>query len=362
MSGKIIETRYWEDFQQYYDWALSLQRINIGSKNGRDTSEDLHVPDPLMHYITIYDVVERKYAGFSNAIQQVWCGSENPKQWQIEQKFDGIHEVYSEKDWLWLFLIHRVTGSGASFSWDHGFRNSILSEMALNANDHEDMRKFVLDEMRLGRPIFTSIGNQIPPFPKPRDNYKRGSELYISEYMTSLVTDTHEYLEKSAGGLSVAATVDWVNAWHKSKGLKQFHFVITAWVMDIAEYMPHYVDRYSKVNYGRNAVEALELLFDGKSFKNKREFLDAAMDYVVSNLNSPDSEDDQERGLGKAYSLEDVCCDYVRYVGCYVPKGYEDLAVWQVTNNSMISDYPKHHSYVKHLAKKEQNFTHQLDL
>lgn len=357
MSGKIIETRYWEDFKQYYDWAVQLQHINISSETGRDTSEDLHVPDPLMHYITIYDVVERKYAGFSNAIQQIWCGSENPKKWQIDRKFDGIHEVYSEEDWLWLFLIHRVTGSGASFSWDHGFRNSILADMALNANDHEDMRKFVLDEMNLGRPIFTSIGNQIPPFPKPEGDYKRGSELYIGEFMTDLVVDTLRYLQQSGGGLSVAKTVDWVNEWHKARGLKQFHFVMTAWVMDIAEYMPHYIDRYSRVNYGRNAVEALELLFDGEGFKNKRAFLDGAMDYVVSHLNSPYAEDDQERGLGKAYSLEDVCCDYVRYVGCYVPKGYEHLEAWQVNNNSMIDDYPKHHSFVKHLTKLEDKLS-----
>jgi hypothetical protein len=350
---EVVETKYWEDFKQYYDRCVTLQGINVASENGRDTSEDLHVPDPLMHYITIYDVVERKYAGFSNAIQQIWCGLENPKRWQIDARFDGLHSTLTERDWLWLFLIHRVTGSGASFSYDHGFRNSILSDMALNASTAEDMRKFVLSEMTSGRAIFTSIGNQIPPFPKPANGYGRGGERYIGEYMTRLVDDTLEYLQEKNGELGVAETVDWVNAWHKQNGLKQFHFVITAWVMDIAEYMNHYVQRYSRVNYGRNAVEALTLLFDNNGFKNQRAFLDASMDYVVENLWSPYAADDVILQRGKAYSLEDVCCDYVRYVGCYVPKGYEHLETWQVDNGSMITDYPKHHSYVKHIERKK---------
>ena len=355
MDAKVIPTRYWDDFLQYYDRAVALQGINIQSENGRDPheSDDLHVDDPLMHYITIYDVIERKYAGFSNAIQQIWHGSNNPKTWQIDNRFDGIHSTYSEKDWLWLFLIHRVTGSGASFSWDHGFRNSILSDMALNSANMGDMREYVLSEMRGGRPIFTSIGNQIPPFPKPSGEYSRGGERYIGEFMSDLVDDLYEHLVDSGGGLSIKHTVDWVNAWHKARGLKQFHFVITAWIMDIAEYMPQYLDKYSRVHYGKNSIEALELLFDNAGFKNKKSFLDGAMDYVVNNLHSPYAEDDLARGMGKAYSLEDVCCDYVRYVGCYVPKGYEHLEPWQVTHNSLIDDYPKHHTWVKHVQRWE---------
>jgi hypothetical protein len=73
-------------------------------------------------------------------------------------------------DWFYLFMIHRVTGSGASFSYDHGFRNSILADMAMNADNMIHMRNYVLSEMRTGRPIFTSIGNQIPQFPKPTNN------------------------------------------------------------------------------------------------------------------------------------------------------------------------------------------------
>lgn len=350
--AQVIPTKHWDNFVKYYERCVELQGINISSPQGRDTSEDLHVDDPLQHFVTIYDVVERKYAGFSNALQQVWCGSKNPKRWQIDSRFDDLHEVFEELDWLWLFLLHRVTGSGASFQHDHGFRNSIIADAALLKSNRFVMESFVLDQMRNGRAIFTSIGNQIPPFPKPANGFSRGGERYIGEFMMQLVYDMHEHLKRSGGGLSIAETVDWANDWHKANGLKQFHFVLTAWVMDIAEYFPKYVDPYSRVHYGSNAVEALSLLFDNDGFKNKKAFLDAAMDYVVKHLNSPYAQDDQERGMGKAYSLEDVCCDYVRYVGCYVPKGYEHLEPWQVTHNSLVDDYPKHWTYQKHVERK----------
>lgn len=346
---EIIATEHWDHFVDYYNRCVKLQGINISSENGRDTSQDLHVDDPLQHFVTIYDVVERKYAGFSNALQQVWCGSQNPKRWQADARFDRHQEIFSEADWLWLFLLHRVTGSGASFQHDHGFRNSIIADAALLEQDRFGMERYVIEQMQAGRPIFTSIGNQIPPFPKPQGPYSRGSELYIGEFMMDLVHDMYEHLKASGGNLVIADTVDWANDWHKAHGLKQFHFVLTAWVMDIAEYFPQYVDPYSRVHYGKNAIEALELLFENDGYK-KKDFYDACMDYIVSKLWSPFAQDDMQRQQGKAYSLEDVACDYVRYVGCYVPNGYHHLEPWKVTH-SIETDYPKHWTYVNHIER-----------
>jgi hypothetical protein len=351
MTGTIEPSRHWPNFVRYYERCNVLQQINIGSEFGRNTKEDLHVEDPLMHFITIYDVVERRYAGFSNALQQVWYGSDNPKRWQIDSRFDGVHDRITELDWLFIFLIHRVTGSGASFTYDHGFRNSILADMVANFDNKEEMCRYLIEQMQSGRAVFTSIGNQIPPFPKPEGPYARGSELYIGEYTIQLVTDLQKELKTWNKSKSIREVVDWCNEWHKDHGIKQFHFVLTAFVMDIAEYMPHYIDQYSRVNYGSNAVEALEMLFNGQGFKRKIDFLDAAMDYVVNELPSPTLQSDKDMGKGRAYSLEDVCCDYVRYVGCYVPKGYEDLEPWQVTHNSIITDYPKHWTYDNHIER-----------
>ena len=348
---KVKPTKHWDNFVQYYDKCVTLQQININSLHGRDTSEDLHVDDPLMHYITIYDVVERRFAGFSNAIQQVWFGSQNPKRWQIDAAFDDVSFRNDEEAWLMLFLIHRLTGSGASFSYDHGFRNSILNDMAKACDTAADMVRFTVEALQSGRAVFTSIGNQIPPFPKPQGPYARAGEYYIAEFALDLVRDLLRHLKVWQKSKSIRDVVEWIHEWHSVRGIKRFHFVMTAFVMDIAEYMPHYIDRYSRVNYGANAVEALTLLFDNNGSKNKLEFLDNAMDYVVQRLTGPMADDDKVMGIGKAYSLEDVCCDYVRYVGCYVPKGYEHLEPWQVTNNSLITDYPKHWTYQKHIER-----------
>ena len=343
---QITETIYWEDFKKYYDKAAILQNINIASPKGRDTTEDLHVDDPLQHYITIYDTVDREFAGFSNAIQQIWYGSNNPKKWQVDSRFDGynLHAM----DWFYLFMIHRVTGSGASFSYDHGFRNSILADMALKTDNMIHMRNYVLSEMKTGRPIFTSIGNQIPQFPKPNAEYPRGSQLYISEYMPHLVKDFYTYLSYNPLTMSIRDGVNWINEWHKSQGLKCFHFVMTAFVMDVAQYFPTLIDPWGQVNYGSNAIKALNLIFKNEGYKQK-DFLDAAMDKICNEFRSPYDMRDHERNLGKGLSLEDVACDYVRYVGCYVPKGYEHLKPWQVTNKSAIPHHKKHWTYNKHL-------------
>lgn len=351
--SQIIETIYWEDFKNYYKKAAKLQNINIASDNGRDTSEDLHVNDPLQHYITIYDTVDREFAGFSNAIQQIWYGSKNPKKWQIDTRFDGyqLHTM----DWFWLFMIHRVTGSGASFSYDHGFRNSILADMALAGDNMIHMKEYVLSEFRNGRPLFTSIGNQIPMFPKPIQPFNKASEYYISEFMPELVKDFYYHVSTNPLSMSIREGVDWINAWHKEHGIKSFHFVMTAFVMDVAQYFPELIDPWSQVNYGKNAVEALHLLFGNNGFKKKLDFLDAAMDKICEEFRSPYDPRDMERNLGKGFSLEDVACDYVRYVECYVPKGYEHLEPWQVTNNSMIPEHPKHWTYHKHIEKWNKN-------
>jgi hypothetical protein len=347
---KLIETIYWEDFKHYYNRAATLQNINIASESGRDTTEAMHVDCPLQHHITIYDTVDREFAGFSNAIQQIWHGAKNPKRWQVDVRFNDYKVPTVE--WFFIFMTHRVTGSGASFSYDHGFRNSIIADMAYNADNVADMKNYVLSEMKSGKAIFTSIGNQIPQFPKPNAEYPRGSQLYIAEYMPDLVLDFYNHVSTNPLSMSIREGVDWINAWHKERGLKCFHFVMTAFVMDVAQYFPDLVDPWSRVNYGKNAIEALNLLFKNEGYKSK-DFLDAAMDFICNEFRSPYDKRDLERNFGKGLSLEDVACDYVRYVECYVPKGYEYLKRWQVTNNSMIPEHEKHWTYKKHVEGKD---------
>ena len=299
--------------------------------------EELHVADPLMHFITIYDCVERRYAGFSNALQQVWFGSDNPKRWQIDARFDGAREQLSELDWLWVFLVHRVTGSGASFSHDHGFRNSIVSDMVLAGPQAGDMKKYLIKEMNSGRAVFTSIGNQIPPFPKPVAPFRRGSDLYLSEVAPRLCYDMWRWLRAQTTRPGVQQVADQACALHREYGVKQFKFVLTAWAMDVAEYFATMCDPHSHVHYGKNALESLDLLFNYAGKRNH----EAAMDYVVEHLAGTGV----SREILRPYSLEDVLCDYVRYVERYVPKGYEHLRKHHVENASLVDHPNRHASY-----------------
>lgn len=343
-------TPYFDDFTIYYDKAAILQEYNISSPTGRDPSDPAyHVGDPLMDYVTIYDCVERRYAGFSNALQQIWYGSKNPKRWQIRREFDGLHSVYTPVEWLFLFLIHRLTGSGASFSHDHGFRNSIIADTALKCEQAGEMKRYVLDEMENKRAIFTSIGNQIPAFPKVPSHYQFKSQgrYYISEFVPQLVMDMLDWLTASNQRKTVAEAADWACQWNVEHGAKRFVFVLTAWVMDIAEYFPLWVDPNSHVHYGANAIESLNLLFDYSSFKRSEHKYNAAMEVISEHCRTPFTNEP-----GRPYSLEDVLCDYVRYIECYVPKGYEHLDLWQVTNASTVRHPIKHRS---HHAVKERS-------
>jgi len=70
MSNKvqIKTTKYYDEFIRYYDLALKQQeRSNLGMVDHADSEMN----DPLMEQIQLYDVVERKYAGFSQIINDV---------------------------------------------------------------------------------------------------------------------------------------------------------------------------------------------------------------------------------------------------------------------------------------------------
>jgi hypothetical protein len=334
-------TEYAYDFLIYYDRAKRLQEMNIGSPVGRDVDDDPGFYDPLMQYVTIYDCVDRRLAGFSNALQQVFLGADNPKRWQVNLMFDGWRNWSTTKAQMFLCLWHRVTGSGASFSHDHGFRNSQVAYLA-TAHDMDGMKKLGLQLLRDPKvKCFTSIGNQIPAFPKPYPPYLTGGERYFDEYAAQLVSHVAAVLYKrfsyvEAGPLTIPEVVREIELWCRQRHLKVFRFVYTAWAMDLATYWPELVDPKSHVHYGKNALESLGLMFEGFTPK----LVDTAMEWIM-----------EATGNDEPMSLEDVLCDYVRYIERYVPKGYEHLEPWQVQNTSSVNHPVRHPSYLKIMEK-----------
>jgi hypothetical protein len=110
---------------------------------------------------------------------------------------------------------------------------------------------------------------------------------------------------------TIQSMVDKMLYWLRSNGFKQYKFIVTAWVMDMAEYYPQFVDQDSHCYMGKNAMRSLDLMYTSKDIPKKK-FYDVALDDLCKTLNN------------KPYNLEDVLCDSVRYWANYVPKNYED--------------------------------------
>ena len=335
--SKIKTNRYFEDFVRYYSVAKKVQnKCNLGGEPYTGSCGD-----DLVEQITIYDTVERQHAGFQNMLQDLWHGSAAPKyyKWDDDHKkrndsYNNLHERYGREEWLYLFLTHRITGSGASFESDHGYRNTILPGLVLpNVQHAGHMQTFIRFHEEV---MYTSIGNQIPPFPKPRMGYKTGGKVFFGQYSIALVRDTWNFIDKinSTGRkANIRELVDFMCDWNRKNEMKRFHFQYTAVAADLADYYPDLVDETSHMYYGKNAKEAMDLFAEKVVKISKANYYDLVM------------EEAQKATSGHPKDLEDVMCDYIRYVENYIPdskqKTYAHIDRTKIWNSSLITDHPK---------------------
>lgn len=278
--------------------------------------------DPLQDSIPIYDTVRRRYAGFSNVLEQLWYGDKAPKI-ERNQKEGWAHPKFhgSEEDWLYLCLVHRVTGSGASFEWDHGWRNTIVPATAQQGRIKR-MAAFVRTHPA---PVGTSIGNQYPAVRKQQDlkGARNHLQFYLAEQGPILVKETLKWLKRQRRKVPLQECVEEVLRINGSLGQKRFVFVLTAWVMDIAEYLPQYVDPWSDVFHGKNAQVCISTLFTGG--KTQRFFDECTR--LFSDLTETFPMD-----------VEDVQCDSVRWLKNYIPKnGFDDVRARGITNTCSLT-------------------------
>jgi hypothetical protein len=324
-SMGLVPTPYFVEAYHYWHRAHGLQQRNLGIKpktwkSGCDLQDN----------IPIYDTVKRRYAGFSNVLEQLRYGEEAPK---IEinrlhrrdyPKFRG-----DDRAWLYVCLVHRITGSGASFEHDHGWRNTIVPEMAAEMTIQ---RMAAWIKSNQSRAMFTSIGNQIPPFNKIQDpSFRLAGIEYLVVTAPKLVDKVWSWFEHhrqlGMGPVGIKETVDKVLAFQRELGCKQFKFVLTAWVMDIAEYLPHFVDPNSDCYHGKNAQEALTVCLRPKVKMGIQEFFDRGT-RLFSNLTGTYPMDVEDASPG---------CDLIRWLENYVPrKGFEHVLEKRLFNNSTL--------------------------
>ena len=326
----MIKTEFFNDFISYYDKAKLLQERNLGIHQKVSG-------DPLMDNITIYDTVNRRHAGFSKVLEDI----HGVRVRKDLVRLKDYTQMLSSMEFHYLHLFHRFTGSGASFQptflqdgsrnpKEHGYHNNLVGRLAeVMVMDGIEGARFTIVNNK--DPMVTSTGNQPPSLKNPDPSkyrlaqqyyFDQVAESFVKDYMTFLMNNEH----KNNKPTGIKEAVDFCCSWHKQHGFKQFHFVLTAFVMDTAEYYPELVDPTSHCYYGANCVRAFDLIFvkEKGDPKSKADFQELCMSELCKAVK------------GNPYDVEDVACDYIRYCKEYVPKGYDHLTSEQTQNNSIL--------------------------
>jgi hypothetical protein len=337
-SSKWIQpTRYYEEFIYYYTLAKKQQELcNLGIEKHATCG----IEDDLMLHVELYDVVERKYAGFSQIVNDVFYGwTEDHPYWKkmeqglcfkqretVAKNWTGKQQVFDLKEWIYLLLFHRLTGSGINYAKKpSGYHNTLLFEM----HQADNIPQMVDIIKGAWRPFYTSVGYQFPSFPKPQGKYKRGGDYFMCEFLPQLSEAVATFLENGPKK-DLRQIGDFMFAWNKDHGLRAYKFQYAAFIADIADWFPDFVNRESVFYYGTNAKECISYLAKKSIKMDEISFLDSVMQKVYEDTG------------GLPYNMEDVACDFIRWIENYVKPGsdYDHLDFDHVWNSSTIKDHP----------------------
>jgi len=351
----VNTTPYYDEFKYYFKLAKDQQdKSNLGHIPHKDSQ----LNDPLMETIELYDVVERKFAGFSQIVNDAFYGwSEDHPYWsrmdaglytkqrkEVATKWTNKRDTFGLPEWLYVFILHRVCGSAINYGTKpSGYHNTLLFDLW-----QSDTIEEMCDQVRFANKTFyTSIGYQFPAFPKPPKPkveaaplfgiegdyvYKRGGDYFLCEFAPRLARELATFLETSDKKLDLREIGDWMFDWNKSNNLRVYRFQYTAIIADIADWFPEFVNTESMFYYGTNAVECIGYLADTPNGKGKKseEFLDSVMKLIYEETGSV------------PYNAEDVACDFIRWIENYVRPGadYADVNMDTLWNSSSIKDHP----------------------
>lgn len=351
----VNTTPYYDEFKYYFKLAKDQQdKSNLGHIPHKDSQ----LNDPLMETIELYDVVERKFAGFSQIVNDAFYGwSEDHPYWsrmdaglytkqrkEVATKWTNKRDTFGLPEWLYVFILHRVCGSAINYGTKpSGYHNTLLFDLW-----QSDTIEEMCDQVRFANKTFyTSIGYQFPAFPKPPKPkveaaplfgiegdyvYKRGGDYFLCEFAPRLARELATFLETSDKKLDLREIGDWMFDWNKTNNLRVYRFQYAAIIADIADWFPEFVNTESMFYYGTNAVECIGYLADTPNGKGKKseEFLDGVMKLIYEETGSV------------PYNAEDVACDFIRWIENYVRPGadYADVNMDTLWNSSSIKDHP----------------------
>ncbi len=125
--------------------------------------------------------------------------------------------------------------------------------------------------------------------------------------------------------MPIQEAVDMVLRFHTVLGCKRFKFVLTAWVMDIAQYFPELVDPSSDCYHGKNAEETMKICFEKPRGMKLQDFYDLGTRIIAECTGT------------WPMDVEDVFCDFVRWIENYVPKkGFNHVIENHIYNSSSL--------------------------
>jgi hypothetical protein len=342
----IEMTKYYDEYIRYYDMALDQQiKCNTAKEApyGMIEHADSGMNDDLMEKVTLYDVVERKLAGFSQIVNDCFYGwtSDHPywpkmqagkhthQRATVAQAWTGKHADFGLPEWLYVFILHRVCGSAINYATQpSGYHNTILFSLH-QARTIEDMAKMVTT---YPFPFYTSVGYQFPAFPKPPadSNYKRGGDYFLAEFAPRLARELADWLCETGQKKDLREIGEWMFEWNRKNGLRVYQFQYAAVLADIADWYPQYVNLDSMFYYGTNARECISYLAIPTKKMSHDQYLDKVMDRIYLDTKSV------------PYNAEDVCCDFIRWVENYIRPGahYDSLDFDTVFSSCKITDHP----------------------
>lgn len=336
---KIEMTHYYPEFLRYFALAKDQQvKCNLGIVPYKESN----MGDALLENVELYDVVERKFAGFSQIVNDVFygwdpshpywhkmvAGHHTSQRKTVATSWTDKQKVFGLEEWMYVFLLHRVCGSGINYSKKpSGYHNTILFDLH-QCKTIEDMVKVV---KTYPKSFYTSVGYQFPAFPKPpaESGYKRGGDYYLSEFAPKLVRELAPWLV--AGQKKDLRQIgEWLFAWNKKHDLRAYRFQYAAFIADIADWFPQYVNAASHFYYGSNAVECISYLAKPLGRGKEEQFLDTVMERIYLDTGAV------------PYNGEDVCCDFIRWVENYVRPGsdYNHLDRDKLWSSHKITDHP----------------------
>lgn len=278
-----------EQFKDYYKKARMNQERLYEGKSW--TKEDIN--DDLIWNVPIYDVVNRRYAAFSSLPEALWKGDDDPKNNGKYFKDKSI----DKKDFAFLCYLFRLCGSGINYKpkksespfGTHGFGNFYLVDL---------IRKgFIKSEDWINVDLipqkgFCDVKGYLLPM------IKQGLRWFIVNESKPLFEYLWEIVNNSnSQKMNIKQLVDEGNRYLVLNGYKRQNFVLTAFAMDLAEYFPNKVNQDSDVYVGSNAKKCLKLILP--KMKN-----DAALSYLCEITGNK----------SKPYDMEDVACDFIRYI------------------------------------------------